>query len=229
MKKAINIFLLIYLYTNSLSAQKSETEILPKNTFQFNFGIPAMTSGGNLGFYFDTRYLHKFNKRMSIGGMLSFASSGERREGLGTNRRELRTKSTLGNGLVTRKGLALLEENEYGTEHISGSFIFNYDIISKPKNLLSAYIGIGLSHISLHDTPFIVLADVTPVLTGVTERVVLFLPDYARVLDISFPIGINYNHKINDHWFIGTDFGVNIYQKYAGFYYHLAFSVGARF
>jgi hypothetical protein len=189
-----------------------------------------MTSGGNFGFYFDTRYLYRFNKRMAIGGMLSFVSSGEKRRSLNSliPAEDLSFKNS-SNPYYPVYGLALLKENEFKTEHIGGNFIFNYDIIQRRKRLLSAYIGIGLSHISLHDTPVIFLGTVIPDISGVPARYVVFVPLYSRLLDITMPFGINYTRNLNERWFIGFDVGVNLYQKYTGFYYRMAFSVGARF
>jgi hypothetical protein len=230
MKKTFKVFLLMVFCATVLTAQRKDTEVSLKNSFRFNLGVPAMTSGGNLGFYFDTRYLYRFNKRMAIGGMMSFVSSGEKRRSLNptipTN--DLRFVNS-SNPFYSKEGLVKLSENQYKTEHIGGSFLFNYDIIQRRKRSLSAYVGIGLSHISLHDTPLIVLADVTPVFAGAAERYIVFVPEYARLLDISMPFGINYNYNINERWFIGCDVGATLYQKYTGFYYHLAFCFGAKF
>jgi hypothetical protein len=230
MKKNVNALFILLFFSTALSAQKSEIEANPKNSFRFNLGVPAMTSGGNFGFYFDTRYLYKFNKRMSIGGMMSFVSSGESRNGVRVGGienppKDLITKGSLGTGLVIPKGLVLLDENEYKTEHIGGSFLFNYDFIQKRKRTLGVYIGLGLSHVSIHSLPEAYSFQ----LVGVPEKSVVYIPNYVRLLDISMPFGINYNYNINERWYIGCDVGVNVYQKYVGFYYHAAFSFGAKF
>jgi hypothetical protein len=230
MKKKIKVILLIFFYTTVLIAQKGEIEANPKNGFRFNLGVPVMTSGGNLGFYFDTRYLYRFNKRMAVGSMMSFVSSGEIRRSLNPTipSKDLRFVNS-SSPFYYKRGLVNLTENQYKTEHIGGSFLFNYDIIQRRKRTLSAYVGLGLSHISLHDTPLIVLADVTPVFAGAAERFIVFVPEYTRLLDISMPFGINFNYNINKRWFIGCDVGTTLYQKYSGFYYHLGLSVGAKF
>jgi hypothetical protein len=229
MKKNILSIVLFMAVVISINAQDSKEEPLKKYKFTFDIGVPFLTSGGFLGAYFDFRYQYRLNKRMSIGGMMAFVSSGEDRRAIGSGEPELIYKNTLENGFSVRRGLIILEENEYKTEHIGGSFLFNYDLIAKKKRTLSAYIGLGLTHVSIQNIPFIARADVRPIISSEFQRYVLFVPEYTRLIDVSMPFGISYHYHMNDRLFIGTDWGVTLYQKYTGFYYHAAFSIGFRF
>ena len=229
MKKVLTL-LFAHTVSFSMVAQVKIEDWNKKNIVRFNAGMVSLDDGNIIAPIFDFQYQQMIAKKIGVGAKMSFASGGANRSSFdfddGTKR--FVTQNSLGNSKNIRNGLISLEESTHEGTQLDLNLITSYALVQKPRTTLSVYGGIGAGLITVQDVQQIYKADVTFIGSTKAERVIIYVPNYTKIFDITFPVGVNYNYYMRKNMFIGCELGATFYSQYTWYGYG-SLSVGFRF
>jgi hypothetical protein len=230
MKKRIIIIFLSLFYLKIMIAQNISEDWAKKNTVRFNFGVATLTRGDMNGSLFAFEYSRELNNKITLGGKMTFVNGSRPNFAfIYDTVPQFKRKNSLGSGRVDSEGLIILEENESISTHTNGTFILTYMPIKKKRKTLSLSAGLGLGFVSTMELSEAYKADVTLLADGVKRRSIIFVPNYAKLYDITFPISMRYEYYFKKNWSFGGELGATFYSKYVGWYSYVSFSLGIRF
>jgi hypothetical protein len=231
MKKRISIILFSIFCFNIAIAQRANDDWAKKNIVRFNFGGATLTRGDMMGSIFAFEYSRILSNKITIGGRMTFINAGRPSYDFyrDTTAIQLKRKNSFGEFAASSQGLILLEENEFTATHTNGNFILTYTPINKKRKTLSFSAGIGFGYVSTIDLSEAYRADVIPVMNNIKQRAFIYVPSYATLLDITFPVSMRYEYYFKKNWSFGGELGATLYSKYRGWYNYVSLSVGVRF
>jgi hypothetical protein len=230
MKKLISIIFLFIFYFNNIISQNMNEDWAKKNAVRFNFGTASLTRGDIIGSIFTFEYSRVMSKKITLSGKMSFINGSRPNFAFAYDTDvQFKRKNSLENVREQSEGLIILSENESISTHTNGAFLLNYTPVNKKRKNLSFSAGIGFGYISTIEVIEAYKVDYNFVGSSNKQRAAIFVPSYAKLLDITFPISMRYDYYFKKNWSFGGELGATFYSKYVGWYSYASFSVGVRF